>query len=317
MVEPPAPASTHHPWRRGLFAVFSAVVFVFAARVLLHEFRSADWATVQTAILQRRGRFLLAIVLCSLSFASVGLIEWRGLRWAGARVSIAEAFKVSFIANGFGHSLGATALVAGAVRARLYGREGVGLTTSAAVTGFQTVTSTAGVAALVGIAGLSGYGGHSRPGPIVGLLALGSVGIYLSACGLTRGGVQAWAYRFSLPSLKEALVQVALGAADNALAIGSLWVLLPSRSVTYSNFVGDYVIAYVGGALSGIPGGAGAFEGLLARLLPSLDRAGLAAALLGFRMIFNFAPLVGAGVLFLIELGRERRRVGRQQRSVR
>ena len=308
MTKRAGPSPGRSRWRRGLFAAFSAVIFVWASRVLFHEFRSMSWSAVEAAVLQWRGRFPLAVALCGLSFAMVGLIEWRGLRWAGTRVPIGQAFKVSFIANGFAHSLGAAALIAGAVRARLYARHGVGLTTSAAITAFQTATSTSGVAALVGVAGLAGYGGRLGPGPIIGAFSFAGVGLYLLACALARGRLRLWAYSFALPTVKDALIQIGLGAADNALAIGALWVLLPPRSVAYPSFVGDYVIAYVGGALSGIPGGAGPFEGLLVKLLPSLDRAGLGAAFLGFRLIFNLAPLVGAAVLMLAEAAGDRRR---------
>ena len=292
-------------WKRGLLASFSVIIFIVAASVLYNAFHSLNWGAVEASIFQWRGRFLLAVLLCSLSFGVVGLIEWRALRWAGSGLSLGQAFKVSFVANGLAHSLGAAAFVAAAVRGRLYARHGVGLTTSAAVTAFQTATSTSGVVALVGVACLIDYRGHA-PWSFIGVLLLGGVALYLLACGLFRGSVRLWAYSFKLPTLKGALVQIGLGAADNALAIGSLFVLLPPKSVTYATFVGDYVIAYVGGALSGIPGGAGPFEGLLVKLLATLDLAALGAAMLGFRLIFNFAPLLGAGALFLVALVRDR-----------
>ena len=218
---------------------------------------------------------------------------------------LSEAFKVSFVANGLAHSLGAAAFVAAAVRGRLYARHGVGLTTSGAVTAFQTATSTSGFVALVGVACLLDYRGHA-PWSFIGVFMLGGLALYLVACGFVRGSVQLWAYKFSLPTVKGALVQIGLGAADNALAIGSLFVLLPPKSVAYATFVGDYVIAYVGGALSGIPGGAGPFEGLLVKLLPTLDLAALGAAMLGFRLIFNLAPLCGAVAFMVIDFIRNR-----------
>jgi len=311
------PGARHPKWRRLLFSLFSVVVLAIAVRVLFHEFRSLSWLAVERAAFQWRERFAVAILFCGLSFATVGLIEWRALRWAGVGVPIGEALKVSFIANGFAHSLGASAFVAGAVRARLYPRYGVGLTISAAVTAFQTATSTVGVAALVGIACLLGYGPPGATGPIIGAIALGGVALYLVACGVARGSVRLWKYRFTLPRVRDAAAQVVMGAADNGLAIGALWALLPPRAVAYPAFVADYVVAYVGGAMSGIPGGAGPFEGLLVKLLPTLDKAGLAAALLGFRLIFNLGPLVIAGVLFALELIRAQRGNGRGAHATR
>ena len=182
----------------------------------------------------------------------------------------------------------------------------VTITFSQTLTAFQTATSTSGVAALVGVACLFGYGG--RLGPIIGALTLGGVALYLATCGIARGTLQLWSHAFSLPRMRDSAIQVALGAVDNALAIGALWVLLPPRAVAFPGFVADYTIAYVGGALSGIPGGAGPFEGLLVKLLPTLDKPGLAAAFLGFRMIFNLVPLMLAGVLFAVEILLSKRR---------
>lgn len=89
---------------------------------------------------------------------------------------------------------------------------------------------------------------------------------------------------------------------DNALAIGAFWMLPPPRAVVFPRFIVDYSVAYVGGALSGVPSGAGPFEGLLVKLLPALDKASLAAAFLGFRLIFNLVPLILAAALFAVEL---------------
>lgn len=268
MTKSPGPPSPLRRWRRVVFAAFSVVVFLIAARVLVHEFRALNWSAVATAVHQWRQRFQLAVLLCGLSFAAVGLIEWRALRWAGTRIPPGEAFTVSFIANGFAHSLGASALVASAVRARLYARHGVGLTMSAAITAYQTATSTAGVATLVGVACLLGYGGG--PGLFIGALTLGGVALYLTACGFARGALELWGHPFALPHLRDAIAQVALGAADNALAIGAFWMLLPPRAVVFPRFIVDYSVAYVGGAWSGVPGGAGPFEGLLVNCcLPS------------------------------------------------
>lgn len=148
------------------------------------------------------------------------------------------------------------------------------------------------------------YGGG--PGPTIGALTLHALALYLAACSLSRGVLRLWGHPFALPHLRDAMAQVALGAADNALAIGAFWMLLPPRAVMLPRFIVDYSVAYVGGALSGVPGGAGPFEGLLVKLLPTLDKTSLAAAFLGFRLIFNLAPLILAAVLFAVKLLRPR-----------
>lgn len=301
----PPPRNGRARWRRRLLAIFSLLVFALSARLLFVEFRALSWATVAEAILRWRERALFAALLCGLSFLVVGVIEWRAMRWAGARASFGLALRVSFIANGFAHTLGATALVAGAMRARLYARHGIDVTTAAAATVFQLSTSAAGFAALAGAALLASPR-DGGAGLVAGWAMIALLGLYLVACTVARGSARLFGRRLALPRPKDALAQIGLGALDNGLALSILWLLLPPGEVAYPAFVADYVAAYVGGALSGVPGGLGPFEGALSRLLSGVDRPGLAAAFLGFRLIFYLLPLVVAAGLYAGELVSER-----------
>lgn len=292
-------------WRRRALAIFSILVFAVSARLLFIEFRSLDWAVVAEAILRWRERALFAVLACGLSFLVVGVIEWRAMRWAGVPASFALALRVSFIANGFAHTLGATALVAGAVRAGLYARHGINLTTAAAATVFQLSTSAAGFAALAGVALLASPG-RGAAGLVVGGVMVALLALYLALCAWARGSARLFGHRLTLPNPRDALAQIGLGVLDNGLALSILWLLLPPGKVAYPTFVTDYVVAYVGGALSGVPGGLGPFEGALSRLLSGVDKPGLAAAFLGFRLIFYLLPLALAVGLYAGELAAER-----------
>jgi uncharacterized membrane protein YbhN (UPF0104 family) len=291
-------------WRRRGLTLFSLLVFAASAGLLFAQFRALSWAQVAGAGLRWRERALFAVLLCGLSFLVVGVIEWRALRWAGARAPLGLALRVSFIANGFAHCLGATALVAGAVRARLYARHDLDLTTAAAATVFQLSTSAWGFAALSGAALLTTPRGGA--GAVIGGLMLAALAVYLGLCTLARGSFQLFSHTWSLPGPKDALAQIGLGVVDNGLAMTILWVLLPVGQIAYPSFVTDYVAAYVGGALSSVPGGLGPFEGVLGRLLGTMDKPGLAAAFLGYRLIFYGLPLGLAACLYGAELVAER-----------
>ena len=105
--------------------VIPFILLAAAAWVLWREFRHLSWAAVSAAIagwgLQA---IAIALVLSVLSFALMGAIEWVGLRWTGARVSIAATQMGSFLANAIAHAIGAHLLISGAIRARFYGRFG-------------------------------------------------------------------------------------------------------------------------------------------------------------------------------------------------
>lgn len=251
------------------------------------------------------GRLALALFCCVASFALVGLVEWRALRWTGARVPLGEALTGSFVANAFGHALGANLLVSAAVRARVYARRQVGLMQVTSATLYQGVSFILGLGSLTGLGLVTGavrspvaFGAH-----VAGAAILAAVGAYILACATFRRPLVLFSKRIPLPTVGDALLQLGLGVVDMALAVAIIWLLLPPGA-SYLQFVIAYTGAYLVGLGSGVPGGAGVFEGALLQLLPDLDMAGLAAAFLGYRAIYYLLPLaLGALVLAFGWLG--------------
>jgi len=277
------------------------VLLVAAAFVLRREFRGLSWSAVAAAMAGwGHVAIAAALVLSALSFLLMGVVEWLGLRWAGSKLPWGVAIAGSFLAGAIGHAIGANLLVAGAVRARLYDRYGVTLTQVAATTLFN------GMAFAVGLGTLSGAGlvlasraelaATALP---VGLARIAGVGLlvasfgWVAACGLRQGKpLSAFGRSLSLPSARTAILQLALGAVDNGIAAGIVWVLLPHGAVSYASFIGAYALACVIGLISSVPGGAGVFEGAISTLLPGVHAAPLAAAFLGYRLVYYLLPLV-------------------------
>jgi uncharacterized membrane protein YbhN (UPF0104 family) len=131
----------------------------------------------------------------------------------------------------------------------------------------------------------------------------------VALCAVLRRPLRGFGHSVKLPSPRVALAQMTLGAIDNAVAAGIIWVLLPAGSVGFFTFVGAYAPSVVVGLVSHVPGGVGVFEGSLSTLLGGLEPASLAAAFLGYRLFFFLLPLTIAGVaLFLDTLGQRRAR---------
>ena len=241
----------------------------------------------------------MALLLSALSFLLMGAIEWVGLRWTGARPPLAATQVGSFLANAIAHALGANLLVSGAIRARFYERYGVSLTQVAGTTLF------AGVAFSVGLGALSGAGlllassadlAHTAIPPTVarilgGVLMAGAFA-YVGLCAIRRQPVAVFGRAIVLPSFGDAIAQLVLGVFDNAIAAAILWILLPAGGPSYLTFIGAYAVACIAGLASSIPGGAGVFESAIAALLPGIDAAALAAAFLGYRLVFYILPLI-------------------------
>ncbi|MCU0908236.1 MAG: phosphatidylglycerol lysyltransferase domain-containing protein [Rhodobacteraceae bacterium] len=108
--------------------------------------------------------------------------------------------------------------------------------------------------------------------------------------------------RLRPPSLRVAGGVLAITALDLGAAAASLWLLIPTGTVDPATFALAFLLAYGAGILSGIPGGAAAFDVTLVALLSgnAPPDPGLIAALLGWRLIYHGLP----GALCLLPLAR-------------
>jgi uncharacterized membrane protein YbhN (UPF0104 family) len=257
----------------------------------------------------------MALALSASSFILMGFVEFMGLRWAGARLPLPSVLLGSFMASAMAHSLGANLLVSGAVRARYYGRMGVSLQQTAAITVFQSFSFTAGLLALAGvsllIAGSDEIARVSQiPVPVangIGIALVVGVAVYITACRFVRGTVRIFGHGVTLPTMPVAAAQIALGALDNAVAAAILWVLLPADEVGFATFVGAFAPSVAIGLASHVPGGVGVFEGAMSTLLGGVDPAALAAGFLGYRLFFFVIPLAIAGIALALDTLAHRR----------
>lgn len=286
--------------RRWALRVVPFVLLVAAGVVLWREFHHLSFSAVATAIdAWGHGRIMIALLLSAFSFLLMGVIEWLGLRWAGAKLPWGPALAGSFLANAIAHSIGANLLVSGAVRARLYDRYGVSLTQVAATTLFGGVSFAVGLAALGGSGLLLSpheqIAATAIPLPLAraagAALVAAALG-YIVLCAVLRGPLRAFGHSLTLPSAGDAMAQMVVGVVDNGVAAAIIWILLPPGTVHYGTFVGAYAVAAVAGLISTVPAGAGVFEGSISTLLPHADVAPLAAAFLGYRLSYYLLPLV-------------------------
>ena len=103
---------------------------------------------------------------------------------------------------------------------------------------------------------------------------------------------------FRLPSFSISVRQIVVASIDLCFCAASLYVLLPDTiPLHFFSFVGLYVLALQSGVISNVPGGVGVFESVLIQLLPGGATAELVSAVLLYRFIYYFVPLVfGVGL---------------------
>jgi phosphatidylglycerol lysyltransferase len=261
----------------------------------------------------------LAAGVTALDYLLLTAYDLLALRYAGRSLPPARVLFTSFIAYAFGNSVGLSLLSSGSVRVRLYSQWGLGSGDIAKIVAFTSAQLWAGLLPIAGVALLA-----DAPGPLpralahaLGALALLLVSAYLVFAARGRE-LAVRGVTFRLPSLPLAAAQVAVSAADWALAGLVLYLLLPAgTALGFPAFLGLFVAAQVAGLASQVPGGVGVFDTIvLAALTPAAPAPAVLSSLVAYRIVYYLCPFLVAFVLLVAnELVVRREHVGRVLRG--
>ena len=299
---PPWPQATG-AWprlRRIAAWLFFAVVLVLIVR----QSRTIDWDEVLDALRDIPLPALIgagALAACShLLYSTFDLL---GRRMTGHGLGNRVVMRVTFISYAFNLNLGA--LIGGvAFRYRLYSHLGLDNVTITRVLGFSMLTNWFGYVVLAGAVFCFWpmalppdwrMGGEGLR--ILGALLLVAGIAYLGLCAIARE--HTWCIRgheLDTPSLRMALLQLLLSAANWSLMGGVVWLLLQGR-LPYPEVLAVFLVAAVAGVITHVPGGLGVLEAVFLALLGHrLPQGTLLGALLAYRAIYYLAPMTLAAL---------------------
>ncbi|MCI0911326.1 lysylphosphatidylglycerol synthase domain-containing protein [Pseudomonas putida] len=294
-----------HIWGKRLLTL----LFIVLIPALLYMLaRNLDWNEVRQSLVDYKPSTLiigLGLAVCSyLTFASYDLLA---RAYTGHHLPARQVLPVAFVCYAF--NLNFTTWVGGvALRYRLYGRLGLDTGTITKILTLGLLTNWMGYMLLagtvfalrlvklpeswaVGVTGLQ----------LIGFLLLAVALAYLLACGFAKR--RTWRVRdheITLPSMRLALCQVALGASNWALMAALIYWLLPG-DLFYPSILGILLISCVAGVVAHIPAGLGVLEAVfLALLHGQLGQGSLVAALLGYRTLYYLIPLLLAVITYLV-----------------
>ncbi|MFJ4347695.1 lysylphosphatidylglycerol synthase domain-containing protein [Pseudomonas sp. NPDC089401] len=297
--------TTWQTWAKRLFTL----LFLVLIPALLYTLaRNLDWQEVRQSLLAYKPGTLvlgLAFALCSyLIFASYDLLA---RAYTGHRLPTRQVLPVAFVCYAF--NLNFTTWVGGvALRYRLYGRLGLDTPTITRILTLGLLTNWMGYMLLAGSVfalGLVDLPQNWKVGSgglrVIGLLLLAIAGGYLLACGTAKNRTWRWRdHEVTLPSLRLALCQVALGASNWAVMALLIFWLLPGEAF-YPSVLGILLISCVAGVVAHIPAGLGVLETIfLALMHGQVGQGSLVAALLGYRTLYYLIPLVLAVATYLL-----------------
>jgi uncharacterized membrane protein YbhN (UPF0104 family) len=246
---------------------------------------------------------LLVVVLYT-TLATYEVLIARAI--TGGPVSDRRAVVGALLAAPLGHLIGWGAVSGGAIRYRLYAAVhmrpldigkmvllaampypvGLGL-----LLGLSLILQTDAAAALL----------HVPPelARSTGLVLLALHVAWISVVLTRRRPLPLGRFMLALPTPPLTAVQYLVGIIEVSCGASILYLLLPAAGApSFVAFVGIYVLSILFGLASMLPAGIGAFDAMMATLLPDMPRDQLVAILLVYRLLLELVPVMVAILLF-------------------
>src|ERR1700724_2747141 len=311
-------------WRRLLPYIggIAALLLFAAALVILHRHAQAYRPSEVRRALRNLQAWqpFAALGLAAASYLLLTLYDMLALRHIGRTLPYRRVALASFTGYAFSHTLGFGSLIGASIRYRVYTPMGLAAGEVAETSAFVVVTFMTGLVAVFPLVALLDPSsldtlGISRPAGI----AIGTLGSLLMAGYVALGWwierpIRLFGYPLHLPRPQTAVAQIALSVADLSLVAAVLHACLPHASaIGYPHVLAVYVLAFVAGLISHVPGGLGVFDAVVVvGLSTHLPADQILAGLLAFRVVYQLVPLVSAGALFgAVEALAARREVAR------
>jgi len=282
-------------------------LFAVALRVLqdtLAHYRYRDVVRYLDAL--PIDQILLAAALTLLGYLVMTGYDTLAFRYIRHPLPYFKIALASFIGYAFNNNAGFSGLVGGSLRYRLYNAWRLTAVEIAKVIVFCTVSFWLGFVLLGGIFFLTAppdippsihipFASIRLLGIVLLLPAIG----YMLWIGIRREPVRIKQWEFELPSAGLFVAQLATSCLDWIIAASVLYILLPdSLPLTFSRFLGIFLLAQIAGVASNVPGGIGIFEAIiLVFLAPFFSASAILGALVAFRVIYYLLPLLVAILL--------------------
>jgi len=252
---------------------------------------------------------MLVALLCSAGvYTTVGLYEGIAVRIASGRNLRRQAFRTAVIANPLGRAIGVAMASGGALRYRMYAPEGLSIREVGAVILLVAMPYVFGVGWLIDLSLLLHLQDAARAFklPVAIVAVFGVFGLakdvgWLAFVASRKEPITIRGQSIRLPSLRDALVQIAFGLVQISLMTTILYLFMPPElNMTWPAFVAIYCISFVAGQVSNVPAGLGVLEAALFLLLPHVPPGKLVSAVLAYRAVYELIPLGVALSLLLI-----------------
>ncbi|WJD47942.1 lysylphosphatidylglycerol synthase transmembrane domain-containing protein [Enterobacter sp. PGRG2] len=317
-------AKSHPKWRLAK-KILTWVFFIAMAVLLVVYARTVNWEDVWEVIRNyNRTTLLIALGLVVVSYLLYGCYDLLARTYCGHKLAARQVMLVSFVCYAFNLTL--STWVGGiGMRYRLYSRLGLPGSTITRIFSLSITTNWLGYILLGGI--IFTFGVVELPAHwyidegtlrIAGVVLLAFIAAYMWFCAFAkRRHATIKGQKLVLPSWKFALAQMAISSA-NWMAMGAIIWLLLGQEVNYFFVLGVLLVSSIAGVIIHIPAGIGVLEAVFIALLAGehTSKGAIIAALLAYRMLYYFIPLLLALVCYLLLEGRAKKLRAKNEKAM-
>jgi phosphatidylglycerol lysyltransferase len=249
-----------------------------------------------------------AFALTIINYLVLAGYDWLALRFTGhTQIPLLKMIAAALLSYAISNNTGHAWAAGGSIRYRFYSKWGVPGWDIIKISLFQTITYLLGALSLglVGSLLLPHYLSSTVQEPQairwVSLICAATLLVYWGAVFFWRKPISVKGFELFLPSPGMAFWQTLVSTIDVVLSSLVLWVLLLGKvDIGFGAFLVVFVVAQVMGVISQVPGGIGVFESTFLWLMSDIDvteqHLVLIGALLLYRVVYYFVPLLLVGV---------------------
>lgn len=296
----------HRLRKWGLIALDVALVAVGAWVVwkIVHDYSPAE---LTSALLSLPWWALVgSVVLTAIGYVALVGYDYLALKLVRHPLPTWKVLGPSFISFAVANNAPVAVLTGGGLRYRLYRGLGLSARKMAKVAMFDVLTFVLGLFTIAGIAFEAAPVGVPASWAVpwvstvrpIGVVLLSLVGIFLVLATWHRR-MCIFDHEVELPSVKMAVAEIVVSGFDWLLSSAALYILLRSAApIGYGRFLASFLLAQIATQVIPVPGGLGAFEAIILLLRPrNIAAPPIFGALVAYRVIYYFLPLIVAGIL--------------------
>jgi uncharacterized membrane protein YbhN (UPF0104 family) len=298
-------------------SLLGIILLILSVGIIRQELRAYSFQDIwQSLTIIPTDRLLGAMGLTVLGYLSMTGYDWLGFRYIRRTLSLPKIVLTAFVSYAVSNNIGLTLFSGTAVRYRFYASYGIDLLDIAKIIVFIHFSFWLGICGIGGLVFL--IDPLTLPTvldlPFQSVHLLGGIlfAIAISFFTLSLAWKKTLIFRGKTLTLPNGQLSVGLmlfSALDWAFASGVLYLLLPDQTaISYFSFFGIYILALTAGIISNVPGGLGVFETVILLVCsPKIPKPDILGALLAYRGIYYFLPLITAAMLWLVYESQQRK----------